>query len=109
MVQKQCAEMEKPTVAKREDVYIDLYCVILSMVMPQIHSSRMNGKCWHWWHDIGLRAAWLPSDLSVANLDAMLARKRNLSHTTAKSKCFLCILVIVDNTLLSMTFHCCVL
>ena len=41
--------------------------------MPQIHSSRMNGKCWHWWHDIALRAARLPASLSVANLDALLA------------------------------------
>ena len=46
------------------------------MVMPQIHSSRMNGKCGHWWHGtIGtdLRAAWPPVGLSVANLDAMPA------------------------------------
>ena len=49
---------------------IGLNCVILSMAMPQIHSSRMNGKCWH---DIGLRAAWTPVGLSVANVDAMLA------------------------------------
>ena len=73
MVQKACAEIEKPTVAKRKDVNIGLNFVILSMVMPQIHSSRMNGKCWHWWHDIGLRAAWPPVGLSVANLDLMLA------------------------------------
>ena len=40
--------------------YIGLNCVILRMVMPQIHSLRMNGKCGYWWHDKGLRAAWLP-------------------------------------------------
>ena len=70
---KRLQKWKKHTVDKREDVYIGLHCVMLSMVMPQIHSSRMNGKCWHWWHDIGLRAARQPVGLSVANLDAMLA------------------------------------
>ena len=30
---------------------IGLNCVILSMVIPQIHSPRMNGKIWRWWHN----------------------------------------------------------
>ena len=50
---KRLQKWKMPTVAKREDVYIGLYYVILSKVMPQIYSSRMNGK---WWHDIGLCA-----------------------------------------------------
>ena len=70
---KRLQKSKKPTVVKPDDVNISLHCVILSRVIPQIHSSRINGKCWHWWHDIGLRAAWLPVGLSVANLDAMLA------------------------------------
>ena len=69
---KRLHKSKKPTVAKHEDVYVGLDGVFLSMMMPFIHSSRMNGKLWHWWHNIGLRAAWLPVGLSVANLDAML-------------------------------------
>ena len=36
---------------------IGLNCVVLIMVMPQIHSPRMNGKFWHWLHNMLLSSS----------------------------------------------------